>query len=162
MSTAAAGSVATGSQISTAASSNTKRSAPIPSDVIRLDVLLTSGQRKFFDFAPTTSIYDVRETIFRDWPEDWPPRPASSSAIRILHLGHILDEKAVLSGSSTPGAATAAGSMPVGRSTVVHLLVRQSPTKKGQNGEDEPLKKKRRGTGGDDGQGAGCCNCAIM
>lgn len=55
----------TGSRFSATA----QRSAAVPSTMVRLDVLLVSGQRKFFDLPPTASVKSVRETIYSDWPE---------------------------------------------------------------------------------------------
>lgn len=147
------------SSISSHRRSHASRSAVIPANCVRLDVLLLSGHRKFFDFTPSTSVNSVRETIFSQWPPDWPSRPASISAIRILHLGYILDDKAVLSTTSSSGGArsscevSTSGTMTLGRSNVVHLLIRQDLPD--DHGDDESLKKR------DTSEDTGCCNCVI-
>jgi hypothetical protein len=41
----------------------------VPSDKVRLDVLLITGQRRNFDFDTQTTIKDVREKLWNDWPE---------------------------------------------------------------------------------------------
>lgn len=43
--------------------------AGIPSDKIRLDVLLISGQRRFFFVDPANTVKAVREKIWEEWPE---------------------------------------------------------------------------------------------
>lgn len=50
-------------------SNSTFSQAGIPSDKIRLDVLLISGQRRFFLVDPSDSVKAVREKIWQDWPE---------------------------------------------------------------------------------------------
>ncbi|UZJ54360.1 hypothetical protein CBS101457_003680 [Exobasidium rhododendri] len=133
----------------------TSRSAnTVPSDKVRLDVLLISGQRKFFDFDAQKTAKEVRETIWEDWPQDWPPRPMNPSAIRLLHLGHILEDKFVLSPGSGEQSASAPPTlrgMPLGKGTVVHLLLRQARTK--EDGDEDSLKKATATSG--------CCNCII-
>jgi hypothetical protein len=43
--------------------------AGIPSDKVRLDVLLISGQRRFFLVDPANTVKAVREKIWDEWPE---------------------------------------------------------------------------------------------
>lgn len=64
---------------------------------------------------------------------DWPPRPMSSAAMRILHLGHILDDKTVLC-SAKADEQSIPGAMVPGRSSVVHLLIRQEQAKDEKEG----------------------------
>ena len=70
---AASGSQPSGHQSSGSKASGSKLSSQTgrvaPSDCVRLDVLLITGQRKFFDFAPQTSVKEVREVIWSDWPQ---------------------------------------------------------------------------------------------
>lgn len=72
---------------------------------------------------------------------DWPPRPISSTAIRILHLGHILEDKFVLSPKELTSGTSMLRAMPVGKSTVVHLLLSQAPSKADGDGESRPVRK---------------------
>lgn len=46
-----------------------RKSITIPKDKVRLDVLLVTGQRHFFDFEPNASAKAVREHIWSNWPE---------------------------------------------------------------------------------------------
>ena len=50
-------------------SNSTFSQAGIPSDKIRLDVLLISGQRRFFFVDPSNTVKAVREKIWEEWPE---------------------------------------------------------------------------------------------
>jgi len=39
------------------------------------------------------SVYTLKELIWRDWREEWEPRPSSPSSIRLIHFGRLLDDK---------------------------------------------------------------------
>ncbi|KAF9894738.1 hypothetical protein FE257_006628 [Aspergillus nanangensis] len=45
------------------------------------------------------SVYTLKELIWREWRQDWEPRPASPSSIRLISFGKLLDDKAPLSDS---------------------------------------------------------------
>lgn len=47
---------------------STSTTAGVPRDAVRLDLLLIGGQRHLFDFTPTTTVKEVRETVFDEWP----------------------------------------------------------------------------------------------
>lgn len=53
---------------STATSSAVRR-ASVPSDRVRLDLLLTTGQRAAFDFGQDASIVDVKQELWNSWPQ---------------------------------------------------------------------------------------------
>ncbi|KAI9694208.1 MAG: hypothetical protein M1822_003480 [Bathelium mastoideum] len=42
------------------------------------------------------SVYTLKELIWRDWRDDWDPKPNDPSAIRLIHFGRMLDDKAPL------------------------------------------------------------------
>lgn len=42
------------------------------------------------------SVYTLKELIWRDWREEWEPRPTSHSSIRLIHFGRMLDDKSPL------------------------------------------------------------------
>lgn len=136
---------------------------------IRLDILLATGQRKCFDFRHDTKVEEVREEIWKTWPEEWPSRPSSSSALRLLHLGHILPDTTILgpapadappqtvkeSKKSSSVSPQYRGLLP-GRTTVVHLLVKGgwlSEEERIQEEERERLKAQPEGS--KPGRGAG-------
>ncbi|MCJ1375282.1 hypothetical protein MMC20_006517 [Loxospora ochrophaea] len=49
------------------------------------------------DNNPTNmSVYTLKELIWREWREEWEPRPSSPSSIRLIHFGKLLDDKSHL------------------------------------------------------------------
>ena len=44
------------------------------------------------------TIYTLKELIWRDWREEWEPRPTSPGMIRLIHAGHMPDDKMKLGG----------------------------------------------------------------
>ncbi|KAJ4408753.1 hypothetical protein N0V91_003009 [Didymella pomorum] len=42
------------------------------------------------------SVYNLKELIWRDWREEWEPRPTSPSSIRLINFGRILDDNSAL------------------------------------------------------------------
>ncbi|PWN31749.1 uncharacterized protein FA14DRAFT_162652 [Meira miltonrushii] len=138
--------------------------AGIPSDKIRLDVLLISGQRRFFLVDPANTVKAVREKVWDEWPQDWPPKPTSLNSMRILHLGHILDDKVILCPPTTSGKSNqqtlSPGAMTPGKSTVVHLLIRQEPQKSSKE-DDSPKDKLKKSSEAEEDSQSGCCGCVI-
>ncbi|KAK6007637.1 hypothetical protein QM012_004451 [Aureobasidium pullulans] len=46
------------------------------------------------EFDPfVISVYTLKELIWRDWREEWEPKPSSPAAIRLIHFGRFLDDK---------------------------------------------------------------------
>ncbi|KAE8154513.1 ubiquitin-related domain-containing protein [Aspergillus avenaceus] len=45
------------------------------------------------------SVYTLKELIWREWRQDWEPRPSSPSYIRLISFGKLLDDNAPLSDS---------------------------------------------------------------
>ena len=46
------------------------------------------------------TIYTLKELIWRDWREEWEPRPTSPGMIRLIHAGHMPEDKMRLGGKS--------------------------------------------------------------
>lgn len=44
------------------------------------------------------SAYTLKELILREWREDWEPPPPSPTSIRLIHFGHLLEDKKSLTG----------------------------------------------------------------
>ena len=44
------------------------------------------------------SVYTLKELIWLDWRSDWESKPNNPSAIRLIHFGRMLDDKAPLKG----------------------------------------------------------------
>ncbi|KAI9665552.1 MAG: hypothetical protein M1831_001695 [Alyxoria varia] len=113
------------------------------------------------------SIYAVKELIWRDWREEWEPRPATPTSIRLIHFGKLLDDKSVLKDHklqpSTPN--------------IIHMTVKPDTQDDEEGGHGKKTlgigRRHRGGAGaggggaggeGDDeeGRGSGCCRCCVM
>ena len=57
------------SEDATAAGSSTaEQEAPVPSDKVKLRLLLTNGQKADFIFSPGDTIEYVKRHVFENWP----------------------------------------------------------------------------------------------
>ena len=53
------------------------------------------------DFDPRgLSGYQLKELVWTDWRTEWEPRPASPSSIRLIILGRMIEDKALLKGKT--------------------------------------------------------------
>ncbi|KAL2761096.1 hypothetical protein ACRALDRAFT_2039591 [Sodiomyces alcalophilus JCM 7366] len=93
----------------------------------------------------TISVYTLKELILREWREEWEPKPASPSSIRLIHFGKLLDDKEPL--KQYHFSADAAN--------VVHMTVRPADI----IDEEEPKggSKSASGGGRHRNDGGGCC-----
>ncbi|KAF2637040.1 hypothetical protein P280DRAFT_136916 [Massarina eburnea CBS 473.64] len=41
-------------------------------------------------------VYTLKELIWRDWREEWEPRPTAPASIRLIHFGRMLEDKSPL------------------------------------------------------------------
>lgn len=121
-----------------------------------LETLLVDGQRKTWRFDPQSSIATVRQHIWSHWPQEWPqPRPQSDSLLRVLHLGHILDN---------PSLTLASRGMRLGTTTVVHLIIRSgSSSEPPKAPQPPPVKKSSSHPGAEQQQNERTpgCSCVI-
>lgn len=86
---------------------------------VHLNTLLVTGQRKSWKFDPNETVEVVRTHIWENWPETWPqPKPESAAYLKLLHLGHILDN---------PDITLASRGCKAGMTTVVHIIIRSVP-----------------------------------
>jgi len=91
-----------------------------PPGEIGLDVLLVSGKRQRFLFAPDVTVGEVKSRIHKDWPQDWQSEyPRSKSSLRILYLGKFLADSTTLESNN----------FRKGETTVVHILIRQEESR---------------------------------
>ncbi|KAF2199938.1 ubiquitin-like protein [Delitschia confertaspora ATCC 74209] len=94
------------------------------------------------------SVYTLKELIWRDWREEWEPRPTSPSSIRLIHFGRMLDDKAPLKECRFQNEAP----------NVVHMTVKpqeivdEEDAKTGKGGSRRDVEEE---------QHAGC-RCVVM
>ncbi|KAF2472236.1 ubiquitin-like protein [Lindgomyces ingoldianus] len=137
---------------------------PYSGPVVVITLLLTTGARHPYKIDEkylkkrnvnvdamdpyNISVYTLKELIWRDWREEWEPRPTSPSSIRLIHFGRMLDDKSPLKECRFQTEAP----------NVVHMTV------KPQEVVDEEDAKTGKGGGRRDGEEevhAGC-RCVIL
>lgn len=106
--------------VSTAIGPSSDTPAPIAKDsapagpTLMLNLLLLNGARHPFNLDAVylakrnvqaqgndpfnLSVYKVKELILREWRSEWESKPSSPSAIRLIHLGKVLDDKTAFKG----------------------------------------------------------------
>ncbi|KAK1971006.1 hypothetical protein LY78DRAFT_176477 [Colletotrichum sublineola] len=112
----------------------TKRNVNVPG-------LTEAGKKDPF----TISVYTLKELILREWREEWDPKPASPSSIRLIHFGKLLDDKDQLKQYHFSAEAA----------NVVHMTVRPADIVE----EEEPKGGNKSTSGGGRSRegGSGCC-----
>ncbi|KAI9318755.1 hypothetical protein BX666DRAFT_1537997 [Dichotomocladium elegans] len=111
----------------------------IPPDIVRLTLLMVSGNRHTMDFAPSTTVFEVKTHILNHWPQEFArggggnsavDQPKSLDRIEILYLGKFLANETTLEVNRLQG----------GDSFTVHLLIRDQPSKSLEDAKDtEPI-----------------------
>jgi len=121
-------------------------SKSIPSDKINLRLILVSGKCKEFLFSPSGSAGDIAQYVFDNWPDEWEEEAVSKAEIlRLIYQGRFLHGNVTLS----------ALGLPCGKTTVMHLVPRESLPE--PSSQDDLNRKKR--------EGGGCCgalSCSIL
>jgi len=158
-------------KVSTAIGPSTDQPTPISKDTdvagpsLVITLLLTTGARHPFridekylkkrgvsvaDNDPFgMSVYTLKELVWREWRDEWEQRPSSPTAIRLIHFGKLLDDKAALRESKFSSEAP----------NVVHMTV------KPQEIIDEEDAKGGKGVFGRDREGnerSPGCRCIIL
>ncbi|KAF2018613.1 ubiquitin-like protein [Aaosphaeria arxii CBS 175.79] len=132
--------------------------------VVVITLLLTTGARHPYkidekylkkrnvnveDMDPyNISVYTLKELIWRDWREEWEPRPTAPTSIRLIHFGRMLDDKSPLKECRFQTEAP----------NVVHMTVKPQEL---IDEEDAKTGKDGRRRDGDDESHAGC-RCVIL
>ncbi|KAI5105174.1 ubiquitin-like 3b [Silurus meridionalis] len=113
-------------------SSTTAMSSPRESqDTVSLRLILVSGKTQDFTFSPNDSATDIARHVFENWPAGWEEEQVSSpSILRLIFQGRFLH------GNVTLGALK----LPPGRTTVMHLVARETlpePNSHGQRNREK-------------------------
>ncbi|KAH7731865.1 Protein C46F11.6 [Aphelenchoides avenae] len=112
----------------------------VSDDQVNLRLILVSGRTQEFQFPPSTSASEVCQHVFDNWPSEWEEeRVSSSTLLKLIYHGRFLHGSVTLS----------ALSLPVGKTTVMHLVTRENLPEPNSN---DSLKKSKR---------ARCCRCSI-
>ncbi|KAI8508815.1 ubiquitin-like protein 3 isoform X1 [Branchiostoma floridae] len=93
---------------------------------VNLRLILVSGKTHEFQFSPNDSAADIAKHVYENWPTDWDDEKVSThSILRLIYQGRFLH------GNVTLGALQ----LPVGKTTVMHLVARENlpePNSQGQ------------------------------
>lgn len=115
----------------------------VPEDKVNLRLILVSGKTKDFLFRPNDSAGEIAQFVFDNWPVDWSDEAVSSAEIlRLIYQGRFLHGNVTL----------AALGLPTGKTTVMHLVPRESLPE--PNSQDDENKKK--------GRNQRCCTCSLL
>ncbi|CAJ1058768.1 ubiquitin-like protein 3 isoform X1 [Xyrichtys novacula] len=97
------------------------------SEEVHLRLILVSGKTQDFTFSPNDSATDIAKHVFENWPAGWEEeRVSSPSILRLIFQGRFLH------GNVTLGALK----LPAGRTTVMHLVARETLPEPNSHGED--------------------------
>uniref|UniRef100_A0A8C8DHQ3 Ubiquitin-like protein 3 n=1 Tax=Oryzias sinensis TaxID=183150 RepID=A0A8C8DHQ3_9TELE len=98
---------------------------------VHLRLILVSGKTQDFTFSPNDSATDIAKHVFDNWPAGWEEEQVSSpSILRLIFQGRFLH------GNVTLGALK----LPPGRTTVMHLVARETlpePNSHGQRNREK-------------------------
>uniref|UniRef100_A0A8C5FSB8 Ubiquitin-like protein 3 n=1 Tax=Gadus morhua TaxID=8049 RepID=A0A8C5FSB8_GADMO len=98
---------------------------------VNLRLILVSGKTEDFTFSPNDSATDIAKHVFDNWPAGWEEEQVSSpSILRLIFQGRFLH------GNVTLGALK----LPPGRTTVMHLVARETlpePNSHGQRNREK-------------------------
>ncbi|GAQ42783.1 hypothetical protein AtubIFM55763_009402 [Aspergillus tubingensis] len=94
------------------------------------------------------SVYTLKELIWREWRQDWEPRPSSPSSIRLISFGKLLDDKAPLSDSKFSRDAP----------NVVHMTVKPQEIVDEEDAKSKPQYTRER----ESSERSPGCRCIIQ
>ncbi|KAI7802008.1 ubiquitin-like protein 3b [Triplophysa rosa] len=100
-------------------------------DMVNLRLILVSGKTQDFIFSPNDSATDIARHVFENWPAGWEEELVSSpSILRLIFQGRFLHGNVTLE----------ALKLPPGRTTVMHLVARETlpePNSHGQRNREK-------------------------
>lgn len=80
--------------------------------------LLITGDKYVSTFAPEDTVLHAKEMLMGEWPKNFGMQPETVSCLRLLYMGHFLDDSATLRESK----------LQLGENTTVHLMIRTNDT----------------------------------
>ncbi|PAA94380.1 hypothetical protein BOX15_Mlig006196g1 [Macrostomum lignano] len=115
----------------------------VPADRVNLRLLLVSGEVHNFLFNPDDCAQEITDFVFHNWPEGWSSaeRP-DSNILRLIYHGRFLH----------PSVTLSALRLPLGKTTVMHLVSRETAP-------PQPADEERRNSKRSD---SGCHCCAVL
>lgn len=118
----------------------------VPQDKINLRLILVSGKTKEYLFSPSESAGDIAQFVFDNWPPEWEEESVSKAEIlRLIYQGRFLHGNVTLS----------ALGLPAGKTTVMHLVPRESLP---EPSSQDDLNRKKTGRS----RCCGAMTCSIL
>ncbi|CDW57600.1 Rad60-SLD 2 domain containing protein [Trichuris trichiura] len=104
---------------------------------INLRLILVCGKTSDFLFPSTYSAADVAQYVFDHWPSEWEDeRVQSASLLKLIYHGRFLH------GNVTLGVVLlSALTLPLGKTTVMHLVARKSLPEPSSQGKRDRCRK---------------------
>ncbi|KAK4984792.1 hypothetical protein LTR66_006085 [Elasticomyces elasticus] len=99
------------------------------------------------------SVYTLKELIWKDWRDEWEPRPVSPALIRLILLGHMLEDNKTLRDSRFTISTTP---------HVVHMTVRPADILDDEDGGKTHGKGSLRHVDRDGDDRSPGCRCVIL
>jgi len=124
---------------------------PTTNEKINLKLLRVNGQFKVFHFSPSTSAAVIAKHVFDNWPEDWTEEQVKThTVLRLIYQGRFLH------GNATLGALK----IPTGKTTVMHLVCRNTLPEPQSQGADE--REKEETSRCCQLSSSSCCCCCVI
>ncbi|KAF0291645.1 Ubiquitin-like protein 3 [Amphibalanus amphitrite] len=116
--------------------SSAAKNKHVPADKINLRLILVSGRSREYLFDAGDSAGDIAQFVFDTWPEDWSSEAVSQAEVlRLIYQGRFLHSNVKLS----------ALGLPLGKTTVMHLVPRESLPEPSSQDEQQKSKASSRG-----------------
>ncbi|KAI8579512.1 hypothetical protein K450DRAFT_241338 [Umbelopsis ramanniana AG] len=95
--------------------SSEPKEAAVPSDKVRLNLLLVSGKKLVIDTEKNDTITQVKMQVLKQWPKEWNINaPTTVEEMNVIYLGKFLANDTTLEANNIKN----------GRMTTVHLSIR--------------------------------------
>ncbi|CAO3684298.1 unnamed protein product [Umbelopsis ramanniana] len=80
--------------------SSEPKEAPVPSDKVRLNLLMVSGKKLVIDTEKNDTITQVKMQVLKQWPTEWNINaPTTVEEMNIIYLGKFLANETTLEGN---------------------------------------------------------------
>ncbi|KAJ2327704.1 hypothetical protein GGI00_004389, partial [Coemansia sp. RSA 2681] len=77
-------------------SSNLSAGGNNTTDELKITFLMVSTEKCIRRFVPDDTVLHAKEALINDWPDNFGSKPPTTLNLRILYMGHILDDSATL------------------------------------------------------------------
>ncbi|KAJ2685540.1 hypothetical protein IWW39_004198 [Coemansia spiralis] len=65
---------------------------------LKITFLMVNTEKCIRTFAPDDTVLHAKEALINDWPDNFGSKPPTTLNLRILYLGHFLEDSATLRG----------------------------------------------------------------